>query len=100
MIATNYPQVLQLALPEVIVVVAALVALATDLLFLRESRTRVRFSSAATIGSLGCAGAIARLILAPGQGNVSNGMLLANPLTHLVQIALLVLAILTLLLSV
>lgn len=100
MIATYYPQLLQLALPEIIVVVAALVALAVDLLFLRESQTDIRFAAAVVIGSLGCVGAILRLVLAPAQANISHGILVANPLTHLVQIALVVLAILTLLLSV
>ena len=100
MTAFNYAQLLQLALPEVIVVVAALIALAIDLLFLRASRTRLRFAVAAAIASLGCAGAIFRLLQAPEQANILDGMLIANPLTHLVQIALLVLTILTLLISV
>lgn len=96
MSAVNYAQLLQLALPEVIVVVAALVALAIDLLVLRASRTHVRFTVAVIIASLGCAAAILRLLLAPQQANLLDGSLIANPLTHLVQIALLVLAIATL----
>ena len=100
MIAINYTQLLQLALPEAIVVIAALIVLAMDLLFLRKYQTRVRFTMAAGLASVGCAGAILRLLLAPEQANVLDGMLLANPLTHLVQIALLILAILTLLISV
>ncbi len=100
MIAITNVQLLQLALPEVIVVIAALIVLATDLLFLHKCRTRVRFTIAAAIASLGCAGAILQLLLAQQHANVLDGMLIANPLTSMVQIALLVLAILTLLISV
>ena len=58
-----------------------------------------RFTVAALLGSLGCVLAIARIVLSPAQANVLDGTLLANPLTHLVQIALLVLAIVTLLMA-
>jgi len=95
----NYVQLWQLALPQVIVVVAALIALAVDLLLLRTRPIHTRFTIAGILGSLGCALAIARLVLSPAQANVLDGTLLANPLTHLVQIALLVLAIATLLMA-
>ena len=80
-------------------VVAALIALAVDLLLLRARPTPTRFTVAALLGSLGCILAIARIVLSPSQANVLDGTLLANPLTHLVQIALLVLAIVTLLMA-
>jgi NADH-quinone oxidoreductase subunit N len=99
MSTVNYAQLWQLALPQVIVVAAALIALAVDLLWLRTRPTHTRFTVAALLGSLGCVLAIARLILSPTQANVLDGTLLANPLTHLVQIALLVLAIVTLLMA-
>ena len=95
----NYAQLWQLALPQVIVVVAALIALAVDLLLLRTRPTHTRFTVAAILGSLGCTLAIARIVLFSAQANVLDGTLLANPLTHLVQIALLVLAIVTLLMA-
>jgi NADH-quinone oxidoreductase subunit N len=94
-----YTHLLQLLLPEVIVVVTALVVLATDLLFLRSRTTRLRFSVAATLASLGCAGSILRLSLAPAAAEL-GGVFVANPLTQFVQIALLALTIITLLLSV
>ena len=100
MIAINYAQLLRLAMPEVIVVATALIMMATDLLVLRRSRTAVRFTVAAVLGSLGCAAAIVRLLLAPETANILDGMLIANPLTNLLQIALLVLSIFTLLLSI
>src|ERR1019366_9205201 len=96
----NYPQLLQLAMPQVILVATALIAMAIDLLVLRKSVIRVRFAVVAGLASLGCIGAILRIALVPVQANILDGMLIANPLTHLVQIALLVLTIFTLFLSV
>ncbi|HEX9201743.1 MAG TPA: NADH-quinone oxidoreductase subunit N [Acidobacteriaceae bacterium] len=100
MIAINYTQLLRLAMPQVIVVATALIVMAIDLLALRKSPTRTRFAVAATLASLGCAGAILRILLSPMQANILDGMLIANPLIHLVQIALLVLTIFTLLISI
>ena len=96
----NYGQLLQLVWPEIILTVTALVAMAADLLFLRHSRVRVRFLVAASIASIGCIGAILKLLPTSAQGLVLGGVFLSNPLTHLVQIALLVITILTLFLSV
>lgn len=96
----NYGQLLQLVWPEIILTLTALVAVAIDLLFFRSSRVRVRFLVAATIASAGCVAAILRLLLTSTQGTVLDGMFLSNPLTHLVQVALLVITIVTLFLSV
>src|ERR1035441_2909045 len=96
----DYAQLLQLALPEVIVVATALIVMALDLVVLRKRPARLRFIVAAGLASLGCATAIARILLAPAQANILDGTLIANPLTHLVQIALLALTILALLISV
>ena len=87
-------------MPEIIVVAAALIAMAIDLMVLRRRPTRIRFAVAATIASIGCAAAILRILLAPDAANLLDGTLIANPLAHLVQIALLSLTIFTLLLSV
>jgi NADH-quinone oxidoreductase subunit N len=95
----NYMQLLQLALPQVIVVATALFVMAIDLMALRKRTFRTRFTVATTLASLGCAAAILRIALVPMQANLFDGMLIANPLTHLVQIALLILTIFTLLLS-
>ena len=98
--AIHYGQLLQLAWPEIIVTIAALIALAADLLFFRRSPSRVRFLVAASIASIGCIGAILKLLPGSSEGALLGGVLLSNPATHLVQIALLVIAILTLFLSV
>jgi NADH-quinone oxidoreductase subunit N len=97
---TSYGQLLQLAWPEIIVTITALVAMASDLLFFRRSHVRTRFLIASSIASIGCIGAILKLLPSSPQGVILGGVFLANPVTHLVQIALLVIAILTLLISV
>jgi NADH-quinone oxidoreductase subunit N len=95
----NYAQVLNLALPQVIVVLTALIVIAADALFLRNQPTHTRFTTAASLACLGCAAAILRIALSPTQANLFNGAFVANPLTHLLQITLLTLTILTLLLA-
>ena len=100
MIPIDYAQLFQLASPEVIVVAAALIAMAIDLIVLRKRPTCIRFAVAATIAAIGCAAAILRILLVPDVANILDGTLIANPLVHLVQIALLSLTIFTLVLSV
>jgi NADH-quinone oxidoreductase subunit N len=94
-----YIGLLHLALPEVIVVLTALLVLTADLLILRTQTPRLRFGIASALGSIGCVAAILRLVYVPEQVNLLNGVLLANPLTHLIQIALLALAVITLLIA-
>jgi NADH-quinone oxidoreductase subunit N len=98
--STSYFQLLRFALPEVIVVATALLVLAVDLLLLRRQALRARFAIASILAVLGCVAAIAALLLAPAHGSLYGDMLLANPLVHWVQIALLALTIVTLLLSI
>lgn len=100
MIPINYAQLVHFALPEIIVVITALIVLAIDLLFLRASRIRFRWSVAAALASAGCAFAILELLSGPMRGNVLDGVIVANPLTQLVQIVLLIVTICTLLISV
>ncbi len=98
--AINYGQLLQLAWPEIIITITALIVLAADLLFLRRSAPRTRFLVAACIATVGCIGAIWKLLPGSSEGVLLGGVFLSNPVTHLVQIALLVIGILTLFLSV
>ncbi len=100
MIPINYAQLAEFALPEIIVAVTALIVLAVDIFILRKHQMRVRFAVAAALGSIGCAGAILEMVLAPARASILDGMLVASPLTQLVQIGVLILAILTLLISV
>jgi NADH-quinone oxidoreductase subunit N len=100
MIGTVHSTLFQLAIPEVIVVVAALIVLGTDLLFMRDAGTPVRFTIGAVISCAGCASAILWMLTAPQQVNVFDGTLVIDPQTQLVQIALLVLTILIILISI
>lgn len=98
--SVNYPQLFALVLPQVIVVATALIVMAVDLIGLRHQPKRLRFAAGSILGSVGCAIAIVRIIAAPVQANLFDGTFIASPLTHLLQVALLALTILTLLSSI
>jgi NADH-quinone oxidoreductase subunit N len=100
MIATEYSTLFRLVLPETIVAATALIVLAVDLLLLRESRTRVRFAIGALISCIGCASSIMLMLIEPQQANIFDGTLVVSPQTQLIQIALLILTILTILISI
>ncbi len=93
----SYLGLLRLVLPQAIVVIAALCALSVDLMFLRMSETRLRCSVGAIISLAGCAAAIVWIFHAPQSANVLDGMLVLNHLAQRIQIALLVLTMLTIL---
>ncbi len=92
-------ELLRLTAPEIVVALAGLLVLILDLGFLRPAALAIRIRFAAVASSIGCAIALGVLVKFPAQGSLPAGMLVVNPLTELVQIALLVLAILVLLLA-
>ena len=96
----NVNQLLALAWPEIIVTLTALFVVAVDIAFLRRSTNRTRFAISSTLGSIGCIAAIIKLFYAPIDGTLPGGLFLSNPLTHLVQAALLVITIVVLFLSI
>lgn len=96
----SYLETLRLVLPEVVVVITALCVLSVDLLFLRTSETRTRISIGTTISLAGCATSIAWILRTPQYANVLDGMLVLNPLAQRMQIALLILTMLTILIFV
>lgn len=98
--AVNYLELLKLAAPETIVVIAALLVLAADLLALRELEPRFRRVIGAMIACVGCVAAMAWMLALPQHANFMQGMLVVDPLTQLVKFALLVLTIFTILISV
>ncbi|HEV2577364.1 MAG TPA: NADH-quinone oxidoreductase subunit N [Acidobacteriaceae bacterium] len=100
MIAVSYTALLHLLLPEVIVVVTALLALAADLLISRTAPMRTRFTTGAVISAIGCLGAITQIVRDPQHANVFNGTLVINPGSQLVQIAILILTALIAVLSI
>jgi NADH-quinone oxidoreductase subunit N len=93
----SYLDLLRLALPEVIVVIAALSVLSVDLVFLRASEKRLRSSVGAMLSLIGCVVTVAWILHAPQSANVLDGMLVLNPLAQRMQIALLILTMLTIL---
>lgn len=96
----SYRELLKLAAPETIVVLTALAVLAVDLIALRELETRVRFAVGGMMASVGCAAAIAWMLVLSEHASAPGGMLVVDPLTQFVKIALLVLTIFTVLISI
>ncbi len=96
----SYLELLRLAAPETIVVITALVVLAIDLTSMRGLDGRLRFTIGGMLASVGCAAAIAWMLVMPAQANAFQGMLVVDPLTQLVKIALLALTIFTVLISI
>ena len=98
MSAFSYTALLTLTLPEITVAVAGLLVLALDLTVLRTAAVAVRLRAGALLACLGCLGAMLLVHSAP-LASLPESMLVVTPLTHTVQIALLALAILTVLFS-
>ena len=96
----SYAELLKLAAPETIVVLTALVVLAVDLTSMRGLDARLRFTIGGMLASVGCAAAIAWMLVMPAHANALEGMLVVDPLTQLVKVALLALTIFTVLISI
>jgi NADH-quinone oxidoreductase subunit N len=99
MIGFDYFAILRMAAPETILVVAALAVLAVDLLVLPQARLQDRFMMTGAFAGFGCLGAMAWILNLQDQGSVLHGMLTSDPFVVVVKVTILVLAILTLLLS-
>src|SRR5882724_13009312 len=97
----SYLELLKLAAPETIVTVAALLALAVDLLVMREQPLRYRLMIGTLVSCVGCVAAIFWMINIPAHVNFPGGagFLVVDPLTQLVKQILLVLTIFTAALS-
>jgi NADH-quinone oxidoreductase subunit N len=95
----SYLELLRLVAPETIVVITALAVLAIDLTSMRGVQTRVRLLVGGLVTCVGCAAAIMWMVVMPGHENALQGMLVMDPLTQLVKIALLALTIFTVLIS-
>ncbi len=97
----NYLELLRLAAPEIIIVIAAFLALVADLLVMREQQTRYRLLISGAVSVLGCVAAFLWLMGSDGQANFPDGagFLVTDPLTRLVKQMVLGLTIFTVLLS-
>src|ERR1700678_2383530 len=96
MTGTGYPELLWLTAPEIVVALTALLVLVLDLGLLRRSARAIRFGATTLVACIGCLLALLVVLKFPAQGELVAGMLVVNPLTQLVQIALLAIAILVL----
>lgn len=99
--SVDYFQLLKLAAPETILIVAALVVLAVDLLAMRAQQLRYRLTLGAVIACLACVVSIFWMANSHAQANFPDGagFLVVNSLTQLVKQILLVLAIFSVVLS-
>ncbi len=95
----SYLDLLKLAIPETIIVVGALLTLVADAT-MRRLEARYRFMIGGMIACVTCGAAIAWMLLAPGHGLATGGMLVADPVVRFVKVALLVLTVFTLLISI
>jgi NADH-quinone oxidoreductase subunit N len=96
----SYLELLKLAVPETILVLTIGVVLAVDLLALRGLTLRFRLLIGAMFACVGCAAAIAWMLVLPQHATFLEGMLVVNPLTQFIKVALLVLTIFTIVISV
>src|SRR6266576_2172315 len=96
----SYLAILKLAAPEMIVVLTAFIVLAADALAMRGLELRFRLLIGAMLSCLGCVIAMGWMLVLPQHANLFEGLLVLDPLTQLVKIALLVLTIFTVLISV
>jgi NADH-quinone oxidoreductase subunit N len=96
----DYLHLLQLAVPEVIVSIAALAALLIDLGALRDHANSERRVISAMIAAIGCFAAFMFMVAFPANDSVLNGMLVLNPVTIFTKQCLLLLTLGTVLLSI
>jgi NADH-quinone oxidoreductase subunit N len=99
MSAVSYSQLVWVTLPEIALVLAALVVLACDGTVLRGAAIARRRGVAAVIACLGSIAAMLLVGRGPEQLHLADGMLVMNGQTRVVQMVLLVLTVLTVLLS-
>jgi len=100
MAPVSYTALFHLLLPEVILIVTALLVLAADLVISRTAQLPGRFTMEAVISGIGCIGAIIEILRAPQQANVFDGTFVTSLETQHIQIALLVLTVLIVSLSI
>jgi NADH-quinone oxidoreductase subunit N len=95
----SYLQILQMAAPETILVIAALAILLIDLCVLRSEELEHRLILTGAFACFGCVAAFFWVYNSSAQVNLLNGMLVLDPMVRLVKLAVLALAAFTILLS-
>jgi NADH-quinone oxidoreductase subunit N len=95
----NYLEMLRLAAPEAIVAATMLLVLAADLTVLRGRTIAARFKFGALLSLVGCALAGVFAIARQEQNDLLNGILVVDPHTDFIKVAILALTIFTILIS-
>jgi NADH-quinone oxidoreductase subunit N len=95
----EYLQLLRLTLPEWVVVIGVLAAIALDLEVVRAKALRTRWLACAGAGIAACAVAVVLLLTGFAQGAADGGIFVADPLAALVKAGVLVLTVFTLLIA-
>jgi NADH-quinone oxidoreductase subunit N len=96
----SYLSLLKLAAPETVLVLTAFGVLGLDVAWMRGLGARARFAVGGLIACAGCVAAGALLWVVSPQGNVAEGMFVADPLIALVKAGVLGLTVFTVGLSV
>jgi len=95
----SYLELFRLAAPETIIVLVALAVLAVDLVAGRGLDVCYRFIISGMVAVVGCALAIAWMLVMPSYGETAGGIFVVDPLTQYVKVALVALTIFTVLIS-
>ena len=95
----DYFQMLRLAAPETIITATLLLVLAADLTVLRGKSLATRFQVGALLSVLGCASAALFTFTRREHVDLLHGILVVDPQTDFVKVAILVLTIFTVLIS-
>jgi NADH-quinone oxidoreductase subunit N len=95
----SYLELLKLAAPETIIVIAALAVLAADLVALRELEVRFRQIIGGMIACVGCLAAIGWILALPEKADIMSGIFVIDPMGQLVKVALIALTVFTVLTS-
>lgn len=95
----GYFDLLRLTSPEIALTVAGLVVLTLDLVLRRKSSLPTRLQTATIVACLGILATVFVLGRSPAQASLPDSMFVVTRLTHVVQMALLVLAFFTVLLA-
>jgi NADH-quinone oxidoreductase subunit N len=96
----SYADLLKLAAPETLVVIAALAALGVDLTAMRGVEMSLRRMVVGMIACAGCAAGVAWMLAMPEQGRVMDGVFVVDHLTQLIKVSILALAAFSIVLSV
>lgn len=95
----NYGELFRLLIPETILVLSVLCIIAVDLGALRGASQKRRGGAAAGVACLGCGAAFFWVCFNPGTALVGEGMLIQDAISIFTKAVLLLLAILTVLIS-